>query len=45
MNFVTNLLTLHNQFKVYHWQTQKKPGSYAQHIAFGDMRFQKNSWL
>ena len=35
MNFVTNLLTLHNQFKVYHWQTQKKPGSYAQHIAFG----------
>ena len=35
MNFVTNLLTLHNQFKVFHWQTQKKPGSYAQHIAFG----------
>lgn len=35
MNFITNLLTLHNQFKVYHWQTQKKPGSYAQHIAFG----------
>ena len=35
MNFVTNLLTLHNQFKVYHWQTQRKPGSYAQHIAFG----------
>lgn len=35
MNFVTNLLTLHNQLKVYHWQTQKKPGSYAQHIAFG----------
>lgn len=35
MNFVTNLLTLHNQFKVYHWQTQKKMGSYAQHIAFG----------
>lgn len=35
MNFITNLLTLHNQFKVYHWQTQKKVGSYAQHIAFG----------
>lgn len=35
MNYITNLLTLHNQFKVYHWQTQKKPGSYAQHIAFG----------
>ena len=35
MNFVTNLLTMQNQFKVYHWQTQKKPGSYAQHIAFG----------
>lgn len=35
MNFVTNLLTLHNQLKVYHWQTQKKQGSYAQHIAFG----------
>jgi DNA-binding ferritin-like protein len=35
MNFITNLLTLHNQFKVYHWQTQKKFGSYAQHVAFG----------
>ena len=35
MNFITNLLTLHNQFKVYHCQTQKKVGSYAQHIAFG----------
>jgi DNA-binding ferritin-like protein len=35
MNFVTNLLTLHNQMRVYHWQTQKKPGSYAQHMAFG----------
>ena len=35
MNFITNLLTMHNQFKVYHWQTQKKVGSYAQHIAFG----------
>ena len=35
MNFVTNLLTMHNQFKVYHWQTQKKVGSYAQHNAFG----------
>ena len=35
MNFVTNLLTMHNQFKVYHWQTQKKVGSFAQHNAFG----------
>lgn len=35
MNFITNLLTMHNQFKVYHWQTQKKPGSFAQHDAFG----------
>ena len=35
MNFVTNLLTLHNQMRVFHWQTQRKPGSYAQHIAFG----------
>ena len=35
MNFVTNFLTLQNQLRVYHWQTQKKPGSYAQHIAFG----------
>jgi len=35
MNFVTNFLTLQNQLKVYHWQTQKKPGSYAQHMAFG----------
>jgi len=35
MNFITNLLTLHNQFKVYHWQTQRKVGSFAQHSAFG----------
>ena len=35
MNFVSNLLTMHNQFKVYHWQTQRSVGSYAQHIAFG----------
>ena len=35
MNFITNLLTMHNQFKVYHWQTQKKIGSFAQHEAFG----------
>jgi DNA-binding ferritin-like protein len=35
MNFITNLLTMHNQFKVYHWQTQKKAGSFAQHNAFG----------
>jgi DNA-binding ferritin-like protein len=26
---------MHNQFKVYHWQTQKKAGSFAQHNAFG----------
>ena len=31
MNLITNLLTLHNQLKVYHWQTR----SYAAHIAFG----------
>ena len=35
MNFITNLLTMHNQFKVYHFQTQKKVGSFAQHQAFG----------
>ena len=35
MNFITNLLTMHNQFNVYHWKTQKKPGSFAQHNAFG----------
>ena len=35
MNFITNLLTMQNQFRVYHWQTQKKPGSFAQHEAFG----------
>ena len=35
MNFITNLLTLHNQFKVFHWQTQKTQGSFAQHEAFG----------
>ena len=35
MNFVTNMLTMHNQFKVYHWQTQRKIGSFAQHNAFG----------
>ena len=35
MNIITNLLTIQNQFRVYHWQTQKKPGSFAQHVAFG----------
>ncbi len=35
MNIITNLLTIQNQFRVYHWQTQKKPGSFAQHEAFG----------
>jgi DNA-binding ferritin-like protein len=31
MNLITNLLTLHNQLKVYHWQTR----SFAAHQAFG----------
>jgi DNA-binding ferritin-like protein len=31
MNLITNLLTLHNQLKVYHWQTR----SFAAHRAFG----------
>ena len=35
MNIVTNLLIMQNQFRVFHWQTQKKPGSFAQHEAFG----------
>ena len=35
MNYITNMLTLQNQLKVFHWQTQKKVGSYAQHVAFG----------
>ena len=35
MNIITNLLTIQNQIRVYHWQTQKKPGSFAQHEAFG----------
>ena len=35
MNFITNFFTMHNQFKVYHLQTQKKVGSFAQHQAFG----------
>jgi hypothetical protein len=35
MNFVTNFLTLQNQLRVYHWQTQKRAGSFAQHNAFG----------
>lgn len=32
MNLLTDLLTLQNQLKVFHWQTK----SYAQHIAFGE---------
>jgi hypothetical protein len=28
---ITNLLTIHNQLKIYHWQTK----SYAEHKAFG----------
>ena len=35
MNYITNLLTLQNQMRVFHWQTQKKQGSFAQHEAFG----------
>lgn len=35
MNFITNFLILHNQLKVYHWQTQKSVGSHAAHLAFG----------
>jgi len=31
---VTTLLTIHNQLKIYHWQTKGK-GSYAQHKALG----------
>jgi DNA-binding ferritin-like protein len=31
MNYITKLLTLHNQLKIYHWQTD----SYAAHQAFG----------
>ncbi len=31
MDLITKFLTLHNQLKVYHWQTD----SYAQHQAFG----------
>jgi DNA-binding ferritin-like protein len=31
---VTSLLTIHNQLKIYHWQTKGK-GSYAQHQALG----------
>lgn len=31
MNYITKLLTLHNQLRVYHWQTE----SYAAHQAFG----------
>jgi len=35
MNYITNMLIMHNQFRVFHWQTQRKPGSFAQHEAFG----------
>ncbi len=35
MNYITNLLTLQNQMRVFHWQTQHKVGSFAQHEAFG----------
>lgn len=31
MNLLTDLLTLQNQLKIFHWQTK----SYAQHVAFG----------
>jgi DNA-binding ferritin-like protein len=30
---VTNLLTLHNQLKIFHWQTPK----YSAHVAYGDI--------
>lgn len=36
MNIITNFLTIQNQMRVFHWQTQKKPGSFAQHEAFGE---------
>ena len=36
MNIITNLLTIQNQMRVFHWQTQKKQGSFAQHEAFGE---------
>ena len=32
MDLITKFLELHNQLKVYHWQTD----SYAQHKAFGE---------
>ena len=35
MNYITNFLTLQNQMRVFHRQTQKTPGSFAQHEAFG----------
>jgi hypothetical protein len=35
MNYVTNFLAMQNQFRVMHWQTQKKIGSFAVHNAFG----------
>jgi hypothetical protein len=35
MNYVTNFLAMQNQFRVMHWQTQKKIGSFAAHNAFG----------
>lgn len=35
MNFITNLLAIQNQFRVMHWQTQGKIGSFAAHNAFG----------
>jgi DNA-binding ferritin-like protein len=35
MNYITNFLTLQNQLRVFHWQTQMTPGSFAQHQAFG----------
>lgn len=35
MNYITNLLAIQNQFRVMHWQTQRKIGSFAAHNAFG----------
>jgi len=33
MNYITNFLTLQNQMRVFHWQTQKTQDSFAQHEA------------
>ena len=35
MQLLLNFLAIQNQFRVMHWQTQKKVGSFAAHNAFG----------